>query len=43
MAKGMSKRAYHKQEMNNVNQTALKIGAVLAAVSLLAIIISFVK
>lgn len=43
MAKGMSKRAYHKRDMNKVNQTALRIGAALAAISLLAIIISFVK
>lgn len=41
MAKGMGKRAYHKQDMNKLNKTALTIGAVLAVVSLVAIIISF--
>ncbi|WP_378957087.1 hypothetical protein [Pelosinus sp. sgz500959] len=43
MVKGMGKRAYHKRDMNQLNKTALRIGAVLAAVSLLAIIISFVR
>lgn len=43
MAKGIGKRAYHKRDMKQLDQTALRIGAVLAVVSLLAIIISFVK
>lgn len=43
MAKGISKRAHHKQDMNKLNKTALTIGAVLGIISLLAIIISFAK
>lgn len=43
MAKGKGKRAYHKQDMNKLNKTALMIGSVLGAISLLAIIISFLN
>jgi len=43
MAKGIGKRAYHKRDMKKLNQTALIIGCVIAVVSLLTIIISFVK
>lgn len=43
MAKGIGKRAYHRQDMNKQKRTALTIGGVLAAVILLVIIVSFVK
>jgi len=43
MARGMGKRAYHKQDMNNLNKTALKIGAVIGIISLLVIIISLIR
>ena len=43
MAKGIGKRAYHKQDMNKQKRTALTIGGVLAAIILLVIIVSFVK
>ena len=43
VAKGMSKRAYHKKDMNKLNRTALLIGSILGAISLLAIIISFLN
>lgn len=43
MAKGMGKRAYHKRDMNQLNQRALKIGALLGIISLLVIVISFLK
>ena len=43
MAKGIGKRAYHKQDMNKQKRTALTIGGVMAAVILLVIIVSFLK
>ena len=43
MARGIGKRAYHKKDMNQLKYRALTIGGVLAAVSLLIIIISFLK
>ena len=43
MAKGIGKRAYHKQDMNKQKRTALTIGGVLAAIILLIIIVSFIK
>lgn len=43
MAKGIGKRAYHKQDMNKLHRTARTIGGVLAAIILLAVIISFVN
>jgi len=42
MAKGPSKRGYHKQDMNKVNRTALIIGGAIAAILLLLMIVSFV-
>jgi len=42
VAKGIGKRAYHKQDMNKQKRTALTIGGVMAAVILLVIIVSFV-
>lgn len=41
MAKGMGKRAYHKRDMNNLNRKALTIGGILAVLSLVTIIFSF--
>jgi len=43
VAKGIGKRAYHKQDMNKQKRTALTIGGVIAAVILLVIIVSFVR
>ena len=43
MAKGIGKRAYHKQDMDKQKKTALTIGGVLAAVILLVIIVSFLR
>lgn len=43
MTRGSSKRAYHKQDMKNLNRRALTIGGVVAVVSLLIIIFSFLK
>ena len=43
MARASGKRAYHKQDMNKQKRTAMTIGGVLAAIILLAIIISFLK
>ena len=40
MAKGMGKRAHHRQDMRKLNKTALTIGGLLGAASLLAVIIS---
>lgn len=40
MAKGMGKRAHHRQDMRKLNRTALMIGGVIGAVSLLAVIVS---
>ncbi len=40
MAKGMGKRAHHRQDMRKLNRTALIIGGVVGGVSLLAVIIS---
>ncbi|MEN6565917.1 MAG: DUF2970 domain-containing protein [Veillonellales bacterium] len=42
MSKGIGKRAYHKQDMDKLNRTALIIGGVAAAVILIIMIISFV-
>jgi len=39
--KGISKRGHHKQEINQVNRTALIIGGGAAAVILLLIVVSF--
>lgn len=36
----MGKRAYHRQGMKKLNQTALTIGGVVGVVSLLAVIVS---
>jgi hypothetical protein len=41
MAKGVSKRGYHKQDMDKLNRTALFIGGAVAAVILLAMVVSF--
>lgn len=43
MAKTIGKRAYHKQEMNNLKRKAFIIGGAVAVVSLVLIIFSFVK
>lgn len=43
MAKGISKRAYHRKERNAVKEKALMIGGVVALVSLVLIIFSFMK
>lgn len=43
MAKGTSKRAYHKKEMNNLKRKALTIGGVVAVVSLVMIVFSFIR
>ena len=43
MAKGIGKRAYHKKEMNDLMRRALIIGGVVAVVSLIMIISSFIK
>lgn len=43
VARGIGKRAYHKQDMNKQKRTALTIGGWMAAVILLIIIVSFVK
>jgi len=43
MGKVTSKRAYHKKDMIQLHRKALTIGGVLAAISLLTIICSFVK
>ena len=43
MAKGISKRAYHKKEMNALKEKALIIGGVVAVISLVLIIFSFMK
>ncbi|MDF2636120.1 MAG: hypothetical protein K0R78_2994 [Pelosinus sp.] len=40
MAKGMGKRAHHRQDMRKLNRTALTIGGVAGGVCLLAVIIS---
>ena len=40
MAKGMGKRAHHRQDMKKLNKTALSIGGVVGGVILLAVIIS---
>ena len=39
--KSDGKRAYHKQEVNNVNRTALTIGGIVAAIILVVMIYSF--
>lgn len=41
MAKGASKRGYHKQDMNKVNRTAFIVGGAVAAGLLVAMVISF--
>jgi hypothetical protein len=38
----MGKRAYHREDMRKLNRTALFIGAVVAAVILLLMIVSLV-
>ncbi|MGI6093741.1 MAG: DUF2970 domain-containing protein [Veillonellaceae bacterium] len=43
MAKGNSKRAYHKKDMAKVNRTALIIGGAAAGLILILIVISFVR
>ncbi len=43
VAKGVGKRAYHRQDMNKQKRTALTIGGGLAAIILLTIIVSFIK
>ena len=40
MAKSTSKKAYHRQDMNKVNRTALVIGGATAAAILVAMILS---
>jgi hypothetical protein len=40
MAKGIGKRAHHRQDMKKLNKTALSIGGVVGGVILLAVIIS---
>lgn len=42
MVKAKSKRAYHKQDMDNLNRTALIIGGVTAAVIIIVMIIGFI-
>ena len=41
MAKAAGKRAYHRQDMNKVNRTALMVGGGMAVVILLAMLLSF--
>lgn len=41
MAKGFSKRGYHKQDMDKLNRTALLIGGVVAAAIVLMMVVSF--
>jgi hypothetical protein len=41
VAKGASKRGYHKQDMDKLNRTALLIGGTVAAVILLLMVFSF--
>lgn len=43
MAKGLKKKAYHRQEAAAVNRIAMKIGAGVAIVSLLIMLISFLR
>ncbi|SDF47775.1 DUF2970 domain-containing protein [Sporolituus thermophilus] len=42
MVKGTSKRAYHKNDVSNLNRTALIIGGVMAAAILFTMVVSFV-
>lgn len=41
MIKAKSKRAYHKQDMDNLNRTALMIGGIAAAVIIIIMIFGF--
>jgi hypothetical protein len=41
MAKGVSKRGYHKQDMDKLNRTALIIGGAVAAAIMLMMAVSF--
>ncbi|WP_156784701.1 DUF2970 domain-containing protein [Thermosinus carboxydivorans] len=42
MVKSSKKRAYHKNDIDNLNRTALIIGGVMAAAILLTMVVSFV-
>jgi hypothetical protein len=42
VVKAKSKRAYHKQDMDNLNRTALIISGVAAAVIIIIMIIGFI-
>lgn len=41
MAKGISKRGHHKQDMDKLNRTALVLGGAVACIILLMMVISF--
>ncbi|MDR3591339.1 MAG: hypothetical protein P4N41_16920 [Negativicutes bacterium] len=41
MAKGISKRDYHRQDMDKLNRTALFIGGAVAAAIVLMMVVSF--
>lgn len=43
MAKGAGKRAYHKQDMDKLNRTALLIGGAAAGIILILMIVSFIR
>jgi hypothetical protein len=40
MAKGVSKRGYHKQDANKMNRTALIVGGAVAAALIVAMVVS---
>lgn len=42
MARGLGKRAYHKQDMAKLNRVALVIGGAVAVIILFLMILSFV-
>lgn len=42
MAKGLGKKAYHKQDMDKLNRVALVIGGAVAVVILFLMVLSFV-
>lgn len=43
MAKGASKRGYHRDDRNKVNRTALIVGGVAAAALLLVMVVSLIR
>jgi hypothetical protein len=42
MARGLRKKAYHKQDIDKLNRVVLMVGGIVAIIILLLIIVSFI-